>query len=160
MAPSSTYEAILPKSSREENEKASKNDKEQQSKTLELASPCTPSCSSFDDPETTYKEEYKCEIADNQLYYGNKDVSQEDIYFSNATLSPTRPKFVLPSFRTLGSLNSPQPPGAHFSASFGGMEGPQQTASAEPSSALLSSGNGSGELNSNVVLAENQEWQI
>jgi hypothetical protein len=66
-----------------------------------LSSDCGATCSADQDPNDAYKEEYKRELADNHLYYGNKDVSQEDIFLERQELQPRRPQFTLPSYEAI-----------------------------------------------------------
>ena len=71
-----------------------------------LSSECGKVCPGWEDPENFYKEEYKQEVADNHLYYGNKDVSQEDIFFEKNERQRKKPQFILPSYQCLSPTKS------------------------------------------------------
>jgi hypothetical protein len=62
---------------------------------------CSEACPSWEYQGSIYKEEYKQELEDNCLYYGNKDSSAEDIFHGRATLGRKKPEFILPSYQAL-----------------------------------------------------------
>ncbi|KIM95088.1 hypothetical protein OIDMADRAFT_184186 [Oidiodendron maius Zn] len=117
--------------------------KEEQQKVTYLSSKCGKDCPGWEDAEDAYKEEYKREVADNFLYYGNKDASQEDIFLEKDDCTPKKPQFILPSYQALSptkfmssriSKSTPGPADPNHSLSSSVTSEPASPASKSPTS--------------------------
>jgi hypothetical protein len=139
-----------------------------------LSSDCGISCPSWDGPEDICKEEYKRELLDNYLYYSNKDISQEDIFFEKDDLQFKKPQFVLPSYQGLTpskppKLSSPKAksdPGdlvERDESLFSTSSSPEPSlpeSNNEPSSPISTAGSSEIEVNPNAVFSSHLEtWK-
>jgi hypothetical protein len=125
-----------------------------------LPSICSKSCPGWDDPEDIHKEQYKDEITDSHLYYGNNDISQEDIYFDRAERSPKRPQHILASYSELG-MRPVRTPSERSKSDSDDLEHEIFDSYSQPHSpSTSSSGSRDSEVNPDAVFTSHHEsWE-
>jgi hypothetical protein len=129
-----------------------------------ISNDCGGSCTGWEKLEILYKEEYKREVADNHIYYGNKDVSQEEVFYQKDNLSPKRPPFLLPSYLALDAraTKSPTTPGKPDADALAADSDELLPCSPQPTSPASASSGGSTDslINTNAVFSShNETWQ-